>query len=904
MKTKLHYVLTTTMLLFMFSGFAQDNFFKKVDHIESIQKNRPNEQSLKSGAIYDMDFDGLSNMLSRASQKSNHLKSTNHIISFPNTTGEMVRYRVEESSVFHPDMQAKYPEIKSYIGYALDSSAIYMRFSLSPYNGLSGIVLGNKETLVYEPIIGNPKKVSVSKKSNLSKNNTFTCTSLEKSLKQTLKSSISKDADDSKKRIYRIALSVTGEYSQANGGSLTSVNAALNATLTHVNAVFENDLNVTLQLISNNNKVIYLNPNTDPYSGLGSYNIQLANTLDTEIQEANYDIGHLLAGINDSTGNGTGDAGCIGCVCNDGGSFPARNHKGSGYSTSSNPNGINFDIDFVAHEIGHQFGGSHTWTHDGNDGNNVQMEPGGGSTIMGYAGITGSTNLQLHSDPYFHGISIQQITNFIKSTSCATIVDTGNTTPTANAGDDLILPISTAFKLVGSGSDADGDNISFCWEQINEDNATTTYPNPNSSNSNSVLFRSYLPTVENTRYFPNLTDLRFGVNATQWEKVPNVNRTADFRLTVRDNKPGGANNTHDDTRVSFDDAYGPFEVTSQNTEDILWESDENETITWNVNNTNNLTGASTVNILLSTDGGLNYSTTLATNAPNTGSYAFTVPNIAAPYCRILIEPTNNNFYAINSHDFAINYKVSATCVRYNSNDNLGILITDNGQSFTESHTINISPSTTVTDVNIGVNISHTYNGDLEIAVLNPSNTQVLLKSRQDCGQETNMISMYDDDGILYNCLNAASNTAFQSSNDVLALFNDQGASGNWTILLGDFEPGDVGTLNSWFVEICETTEIPLHIESPIQNTAFKLFPNPNNGAFTVKLFNPAKNNINIDLYDMSGRLVFKEDYQGIIDFEENIILQQLQAGLYVLKVSIGTVQFTRKVILKETNRPN
>ncbi|GGZ83980.1 zinc-dependent metalloprotease [Algibacter mikhailovii] len=897
MKTKLHYVLTTAIFLFVFSGFAQNNFFVKIGNQKTAQKSNSNKLVSSKANLYQINQEVFSEALSKTLISQNNTK-TNTIMSFPNTQGELMRYRIVEAPVMHPELQAKYPEIKSYIGYGIDKAQDHIRFSFSPYHGLSGMVLGEKETVVYEPVKGHPNELLVSNKSNLLENNLFQCNSIAGSLKQALKSSGIKDADDSKKRIYKIAISVTGEYAQTNGGTLASVNAALNATLTNVNAVFENDLNVSLQLIPTNDKVIYLNPNTDPYTSLGRYNSQLATTLDTEILEVNYDIGHLLAGINDSSGNGTGDAGCIGCVCNNGGSYPSRNHKGSAYSTSSNPSGINFDIDFVAHEIGHQFGASHTWTHDGNDGRNVQMEPGGGSTIMGYAGITGSTNLQLHSDTYFHAISIQQISTFVKGTSCATIIDTGNTTPTVSAGDDLILPVSTAFKLVGAGNDADGDSVTFCWEQINEDNAATTYPNPNSSNSNSVLFRSFPAVLDNTRYFPKLSDLKYGVNATQWEKIPNVSRTADFRLTVRDNRPGGANNTHDDMRVTFDDAYGPFEVTSQNNEAILWASGQTETITWNVNNTNNLSGASTVNILLSTDGGATYTTTLATNIANSGSYSFTVPNIAAPYCRLLIEPTNHVFYAINTHDFAINYEINTTCVQYRSADNLGITITDNGKGFTESHRITISESNIITDVNIGINVSHSYIGDLEIALLSPSNTQVLLKNHKDCSNEMNMVSVYDDDALPYNCLNSSTNVGFRSSNDLLALVNDENTSGHWTIQLGDFEPGDAGTLNSWFVEICQTSEIPLSTEPSLEPAAFALFPNPNTGTFNIKLYNPAENDISIDVYDLRGRLVYRNVYQGITDFDERIILNQVQSGLYILKASYGTGQVTRKIIVQ------
>ncbi len=884
MKAKLHYVFTITIFLITFSTIGQNIFFEK---LSTINKASTTKGFSKETPTYQFDYYKLKAQLAKSSKTA---KNT-IIISFPNLNGEFEKYKVVESSVLHPDLQAKYPEIKSYVARSLSNPSAHLRFSLSPYKGLCGIVIGKDKIEFFEPDPLNINRIKVLNKSQLEVEDTFKCLTSAKHINKTLKSASSKNADDSIKRTYRLALSVTGEYAQFHGGTLASVNAALVATLTNINAVFENDFNVSLELISNNDAIIFLDPNTDPYTNLFSYNSQLSNTLGTTIDASNYDIGHLLGGINDDNNDPTGDAGCIGCVCNDFG-----NIKGSGFSTGASPDGFNFDINFIAHEIGHQFGATHTWTHDGNEGTNTQIEPGSGSTIMGYAGITGSTNVQTDSDAYFHAISIEQITNFIKTTSCAIETNTGNTTPIVDAGDDLTLPIGTPFKLEGIGSDADGDAISFCWEQINENDAQTTFPDPNASDSNSILFRSYPPTTNPVRFFPNEIDLKFGINATVWEKLPNTSRTADFRLTVRDNRPNGANNSHDDMRVTFDNSYGPFRITSQNEDKISWRSGTTETITWNVNNTNSLPGAENVNILLSTDGGVTYNI-VADDVPNNGNYSLTVPNTPAPACRIKIEPTDNVFFAINSQDFAIDLKVSKVCTKFASSSNLNLNITDNGDGLTESHTINIPNDVTIEDINIGVDISHSYIGDLSIAIVSPNNTEILLKTNNDCNDEQNLVGIFDDDAITYNCANADKNINQKSINDLLSIFNDENISGDWTIRLGDGQPQDTGKLNSWFIELCETTQTPIDEVNEIGT--FKIFPNPSNGELNIDLTSPDTINslIEVEVFDIRGRLIHKRSFLPKSQFNETLTLD-IKSGLYILSVSNGFQKFKKKIMIK------
>ncbi|WP_052823379.1 zinc-dependent metalloprotease [Neotamlana sedimentorum] len=887
MKTNLRYVLSIAMFLTIFSASGQAFFFKK----ESSQSKFSNNlKSVTSGSVYQFDNMALSQYLQKQHTSLN--KDTELALMLPDSDDNLVEYMVTEASVMHPDLQAKYPDIRSYVGYQTNNPSVVVRFSLSPNKGFTGVVLGAESTLTISPDEANSNLISVKTKPDLLKENSFLCKTLDNLKNQaTQKVGELKDADDSQKRTYRIAISVTGEYAAYHRGTLAGVNAALAASLTNVNAVFENEFNVSLQLIANNDDIIYFDENTDPYSNTGNYYSELANELDSKILEANYDVGHLLA---TSTGY-EGDAGCIGCVCNNGGTVGV-NHKGTGFTAGLEPGGITFDIDLFAHELGHQFGASHTFTYGSNEGYNSHMEPGSGSTIMGYAGIAGSYNVQGNSDAYFHAISIEQVATTIKGTSCATVTNTGNTTPTANAGPDLILPIGTAFKLIGSGSDADGDTITYCWEQFNENNASTTFPNSNSTNSNSVLLRSFAPTISNVRYFPNLTDLKFGIDANKWEKVPNVNRTVDFRLTVRDNKPGGANNTHDDMVVTFSASYGPFEITSQNTSGIVWSGGSTETITWDVNNTNSLSGASNVNILLSTDGGISYNE-IVNNVPNNGSYTLTVPNTPSPYCRIMIEPTNNNFFAINTEDFAIDYNVNTNCTTYNSSPNLNLTITDNTDSFSQSSSIFIGDTGVIEDLNIGIDISHAFIGDLVIALTSPDGTTKLLKSFDDCFSEDDMLMVFDDNAQPLDCSDAASNRSYESIRSLLSSFNGENLSGNWTLSLGDFGNGDVGTLNSWYVEVCETTETGLDVED-FEISGLKVYPNPNKGEFTVQLGNSESDFLNLKVVDVRGRVIYKNTFENRGYFKENIQLNTAQTGVYFLSIDDGKNQSIKKLIVK------
>ncbi|MEZ4801311.1 MAG: M12 family metallo-peptidase [Gelidibacter sp.] len=891
MKTKLHYVFALTMVFFSFTVFGQKSKFVKISNETSIGQERSSANGIKTFDSYQFNEEQLRGELQSAPNIDTFTGRSNVTILFPSVNGKMEQYRVVESSVMHPDLQALYPEIRSYIGHSVnDSKTIY--FSISPYKGLNAIILGDEVTTVYESYHDNVNKIKVFEKSSKVSMSTFECSTIA-ALQQDLETdgSTNRDADDSLLRTYRLAMSVTGEYSTLNGGTLPLVNAAIATTLTNVNAVFLNDFNVRMQLIPTNNNVIYLNGATDPYSGTSdaNYNSALATTLNTQIGAANYDIGHLMAGIGNN-----GNAGCIGCVCS-AGSYASGTHKGSGFTTSTVPYGINFDIDYVAHEMGHQFGANHTFTFSP-EGGIAQMEPGSGTTIMGYAGITGATDVQPHSDPYFHSISIQQVTTYVKNNgTCSVNTSTGNTTPTVNAGSDITMPIGTAFKLTGAGTDANGDTITYCWEQFDENNGNTAYPDPSSTNSNTPLFRSYLPTTNPTRTFPKLSDIvAFGVNGSTWEKVPNVTRNADFRLTVRDNRSGGANNTHDDMRVNFSTAYGPFAITSQTTPNTLWTSGTSQTITWSVNNTTALAGSSNVNILLSTDGGVTFPTVLVANTPNDGSQAITVPNMPAPYCRIMIEPTGNQYFAINTANISIDYQVSTSCESFTVNPNFNI--PDAGTSYSAIPIASTSTATFGADVyaKLSVNITHTYIGDLYLALQSPGGTFVAL-AQAPCGNFANLNVTFVDGAGGFTCANPTVGEVAPLQS--LGAYSGETANGQWLFGVADAAAQDTGVVNSLTLDICTQTVTPLSVQEN-ELTEFSIYPNPNNGEFTIKLNSGSNQDIKVQVYDIRGRMVFNNAYANTQTFNQTINLNAIQSGMYLVTVSDGEKQTTKKIIIE------
>ncbi len=648
MKAKLHLVFSITIFFSCFCIYGQQGYWKTA----------PKQSNLRSASLSDIS--GATKVLSldkaSFSKEMNSFstsKGNQRMVYLPNSDGDVVPFHLKETPVFHPDLAKKYPNIKSYTGISSDGK--YRVKLSSSHKGLQTMIvdLQNNKTAFMEPVSNKPNTYVLYEDPGLSSKMNFICETSkdlfgagDKSSGTTAKTIVPL-VDDQLLRTYRIAVSASGEYTQEMGGTVEDALAGINATITRVNEVFETDLGVRLELIANNDEIIYTNATTDPYDD--SLNSEVQSTITSMIGEENYDVGHLFHQVGEGLDNG--NAGFIAAVCVD-------NKKGSAFSAANVPQGDVFDIDYVAHELGHQFGANHTWSFE-SEGTGVQAEPGSGSTIMGYAGIVPGNNVASQGDDYFHYNSIFQISTYLATTSCAQTEVLANSPPVLTPVEDFIIPRGTAFVLEGNATDPDvGDVLTYAWEQINDGLVTSASFGP--INPNGANFRSLPPSTEPRRYFPRLSRVAQGdltqtnpLTGGAWESVSDIERTLSFACTVRDNAEGGGQVVSDVLDVMVIKAAGPFVVTSQAANEV-YQAGSVQEINWDVANTDVVPiEAQNVDVLLSLDGGLTFPITLLEDTPNDGSEEMLLPGNVTGTARIMVKASDNIFFAVNSTDFTI-----------------------------------------------------------------------------------------------------------------------------------------------------------------------------------------------------------------------------------------------------------
>ncbi|MCP3927579.1 MAG: T9SS type A sorting domain-containing protein [Bacteroidetes bacterium] len=598
------------------------------------------------------------------------LEDSETILIFPGREGKMEAFKMLEAPIMEEALAVQYPKIKTFVGQGIDDPTAILHMSIGT-DGLHAMVLAaGKPPFYIDPYTRNRDKYIVYSKSDLPDSHDFVCEfGDEDPINQNSEiNPLETNIPDGYMRQYNLAVATTIEYSAYHltnqsvpGGASEAVKkaavlSAITTTINRVKGIYEKELGVTFVLNANETDIIFIDSDNFTNNSSSDLIIESQVEIDNAIGNANYDIGHTFS-------TGGGGLASLGGICTID-SYGTTSRKAKAVTGSLNPIGDAYDIDFVVHEIGHHFGANHSYNGDGvgNCSTSVSAtaaEPGSGSTIMAYAGICGSLNVQQNSDAYFHIVSLKEINERLTNagnfthpfyTQCSTNTSTGNQEPVADAGSNYTIPKGTAFVLYGSANDPNGDAMTYCWDQIDLEQPNV-YPLV-STTITGPLYRSFPPTTSPNRFMPKFETVFGGSLESTWEVTPTVGRNLNFSLTARDNRADGGQTSSDEMLVTVSSVAGPFEVTSQATEEI-WATAESKTITWNVAGTTaNGINTANVKIDLADDTGAVLSVLLA-STPNDGSADITVPNIIESNARVRVSGINNIFYALNSNSATI-----------------------------------------------------------------------------------------------------------------------------------------------------------------------------------------------------------------------------------------------------------
>ena len=648
--------------LFTSISFGQSELWKKNSDKKLNGLEKMERASIPSDyQIMNLDFNAFKQALKGAPIDTEGVFS-NTVVYFPNAVGELSRFRIYEAPVMEQGLAEKFPDNKSYVAVGVDNPNVKLRFSVTLF-GLHAMSLSGDEGIYYiDTYTKNLNNYIVYSRKNIQSTRSFGCFVQDnhQQVTEEAKNALVNEtfASDGKFRQYKLAMACTIEYAAfhinaagLSAGTLTqkkaAVLAAMNVTMTRVNGIYERDLSLRMNLVANNDLLIFIDSDNFTNNTASSLINESQTVINSTIGAANYNIGHTV-----STGGG-GLAG-LGVVCNDA-------NKARGITGSFSPVGDPYDVDYVAHEMGHQFGANHTFNNScsGNRNATTAVEPGSGSTIMAYAGIC-SQNVQNASDPYFHAVSLAEIETIIAGTgNCSANTSNNNSAPIIGSISNYVIPISTAFELTASVNDIDGDNLTYCWEQTN--NGISTQPPTAGDAVNGPRFRSINPTSNSNRYFPMMSTILSGLTANTWEVIPSTAKEMTFALTVRDNKLVlGGQTKRANMTVTTVAAAGPFVITAPNT-NVSWQAGSNQDVTWNVAGTT-ANGVNTpfVDIYLSTNGGSSFPILLASQVPNDGTERITVPNIVGTQNRIMVKGYNNIFLDVSNTNFTITSAATST----------------------------------------------------------------------------------------------------------------------------------------------------------------------------------------------------------------------------------------------------
>jgi hypothetical protein len=637
------------VLLFTANAYAGDNYWE-IFPGQKAPSRLPMSVTPKHYSIFTLNQHTMQQFLGSLSTDPNQAME----IILPAPDHSMRTFMVWKTPIMAKALAEKYPEIQTYTAYALGDQNVTAKLDYTPY-GFRGMILDGKNSYFIDPYSNeadgyymvfyerdykpetslNGCLVDPSK--NLNSPDEGEAINLNTNRHRT-----ANRQNGNVRRTYRLAISCTGEYAVNAVGVNASVPLVLSkivSTINRVNGVYQKELAVSFEIVAGDESIIYTDPNNDPYTcnaNLPCLINEAQSNITSVIGAPNFDIGHIFC----TAGGGLA---ALSSTCS--------GAKASGTSSSSGPD----DFGVPLHEMGHQFGADHTFSANtggcyGNGNPLTNFEPGSGSTIMSYAGVCDPNNIQLGSDNYFDVGSLDEINNFLMAGGSTCGADTMGPYPVAvaNMDDTFIVPINTPFELTTAPATSNQSEaaITYNWEQFDVGNFGWTEAQGGSATAGGVM-RSYPPDTFVTRAFPSYDSVIANSYSYVGVRLPQVPRALHFKLTARSVFQGwGTFNFIDSNVTVLVSNNAKFRVTAP-ASNATWDPNDVVTIKWDTGGSRQLpVNCRYVNIYLSLDNGKTFSYVVVSNAPNTGSYDYTVPDVYTTSGRIMVKGTGNAFFDI------------------------------------------------------------------------------------------------------------------------------------------------------------------------------------------------------------------------------------------------------------------
>ena len=624
----------------------------------------------------------------------------------PLPDGGVLEVDAVEAPVLAAGLQARYPSIRTYVL----SGAATGRIAVTPH-GVSGLVHGPGGAVAFDPVgpggAADAEVYAVYRPSDVVLEGAAFEDAAFEGAALALEAGVRGDALEAGPvahgetlRTLRFAVAATGEFTQSRGGTVELGLAAVAASVNRVNAILERDLAVRLEVVAGNDKLVFVNGATDPFTEAGDgLLIQVQGALDQAVGNEAYDVGHLVTAGRSGLAN-------TGAVCQ-------RATKGRAFSGVGDGSAA-LDLFLLPHEVGHQLGASHTFTTvaDG-EFNPAGVEPGVGYTLMAYPYLAAHRPEGERFGFYYHAASIAQITGarWYGREGCGSRTPTGNDVPQVAFAHSRVVPVPVGsfFVLEGAATDASGTALSYTWEQL-DPYGDGVGPVPR--------FSSADPGPSPSRTFPDLEAALAGTLGPR-EGVADRAGTHAVRLTVRDNVPGGGALASDDVEVVVYDDAGPFAVTSHQ-RTVRYAPGGVGVVTWDPA-TFARSRVDAVDVSLSTDDGVTWTPALE-GAPNTGTATVSVPETPTDRGRVMVRPVGRRYFAVGAAPFVIGPAPSASL----SQEAVRLRVAPGGRA---SATVVV---TNVGDPAVALEVAASLE-NVNPATIDASGGYTLLRSGEPCG---------------------------------------------------------------------------------------------------------------------------------------------------------------------------